>query len=138
MLDAINLNLSNQPSMTKFTSYIIYRKEWALKWAIALLITLLLAFISGTYLKSKPLSLFFFGIMIASFIFIKFLMNYFIRKATIQLDTNKISFHIFKLKDEVEEAFLDYSLFDIKSYNIKFPTNRFACLTLNLNSGNKK
>ena len=65
-------------------------------------------------------------------------MKYFSRKAIIKLDLNKISFDIYKLKDETEEAILDYSLFDIKSYNIQFPTSRFACLTIYSNSGTKK
>jgi hypothetical protein len=103
-----------------------------------LLITLALAFISGTYIKSKPLSLFFFGIMIASFIFIKVMMKYFSRKAIIKLEENKISFDIYKLNKETEEDLFDYSFFDIKSYNIKFPTSRFACLTIYSNSGTKR
>lgn len=65
-------------------------------------------------------------------------MNYFTRKVFIQLYNDKISFDILKLKDDAEESFTDYSFFDINSYNIQFPTSRFACLILNLNSGNKK
>lgn len=124
--------------MTKYTSYIIYRKEWALKWYIFVAISLGLAFTSSFYIKSKLLTISFFALTFATFIFVKIIMKYFTRKAIINLDTTKISFNIFKLKDEIEESFLDYSLFNIQSYNIKFPTNRFACLTLNLNSGNKK
>lgn len=65
-------------------------------------------------------------------------MNYFTRKALIKLDNDKISFDIFKLKDDNNESFVNYSFFDIKSYNIQFPTSRFACLILNFNSGSKK
>lgn len=65
-------------------------------------------------------------------------MNYFTRKVFIQLDNDKISFDIFKLKDDTNEFSVNYSFFDIKSYNIQFPTSRFACLILNLDSGSKK
>ena len=65
-------------------------------------------------------------------------MNYFTRKILVHLDNDKISFDVFKLKDDTKEYNVAYSYFDIKSYNIKFPTSRFACLTLNLNSGSKK
>ena len=65
-------------------------------------------------------------------------MKYFTRKALVGIDTDKISFSILRLQDDSEESFMNYSLSDIKSYGIQFPTGRFACLTLNLNSGNKK
>ena len=124
--------------MIKYTSYIIYRKEWALKWYIFIAITLGLAFMSSFSLKSKPLTILFFALTFGSFIFFKLIMKYFTRKALVNLDTDKISFNILKLKDDTEESFLNYSFSDIKSYNIQFPTSRFACLILNLNSGSKK
>ena len=124
--------------MTEYTSYIIYRKEWALKWYAFIIISLGLSAISNFYLKSRPLTILFLALTFASFLFIRKVMNYFTRKVFIQLDNDKISFDILKLKDDAKEFFTDYSFFDINSYNIQFPTSRFACLILNLNSGSKK
>ncbi len=124
--------------MTEYTSYIIYRKEWAFKWYAFIIISLGLSAVSNFYLKSRPLPILFLALTFASFLFIRIVMNYFTRKVFIQLYNDKISFDILKLKDDAEESFTDYSFFDINSYNIQFPTSRFACLILNLNSGNKK
>lgn len=135
---AINFDFSISASMRKYTSYIIYRKEWALKWFIFIAITLGLAFMSSFALKSKLLTILFFALTFSSFLFFKVIMKYFTRKALINLDTDKISFYILKVKDDTEENFLNYSYSDIKSYNIQFPTSRFVWLILNLNSGSKK
>ena len=103
-----------------------------------MIITMGLSAVGNFYLKSRAVTILFFVLILASFLFIKIMMNYFTRKVLIELDNDKISFKIFKLKEDVEETFFDYSFFDIKSYNIQFPTSRFACLILNSNSGNKK
>lgn len=124
--------------MTEYTSFIIYRKEWALKWYSFIIVSLGLSALSNFYLKSRPLTISFLALTFVSFLFIKIVMNYFTRKALIKLDNDKISFDIFKLKDDNNESFVNYSFFDIKSYNIQFPTSRFACLILNFNSGSKK
>ena len=93
---------------------------------------------SNAYLKSILLSILFLALPVGSIFFINIMMKFFTRKVCIQLDTDKISFNILKLKDDTEESLLDYQFFDIRSYNIQFPTDRFACVILNLNSGNKK
>jgi len=124
--------------VTEYTSFIIYRKEWALKWYAFIIVSLGLSALSNFYLKSRPLTILFLALTFISFLFIKIVMNYFTRKVLIKLDNDKISFDILKLKDDTNEFFVNYSFFDIKSYNIQFPTSRFACLILNLNSGSKK
>jgi hypothetical protein len=124
--------------VTEFTSYIIYRKEWAFKWFFSLGILLGFAFTSDYYLKSRFLTILFLFLTLATFILIKPMMRQFTRKAIIQLDNNKILFNILKLATGQLESQVEYSFFDIQSYNIKFPTSRFACLTLNLYSGNKR
>jgi hypothetical protein len=124
--------------VTELTSYIIYRKEWAFKWFFSLGLLSGFAFTSDYYLKSRLLTILFLCLILATFILIKPIMRRFTRKAIIQLDNNKISFNILKLATGQQESQLEYSFFDIQSYNIKFPTNRFTCLTLNFNSGNKK
>ena len=124
--------------MTEYTSFIIYRKEWALKWYAFIIASLGLSALSNFYLKSRPLTIVFLALTFGSFLFIKIVMNYFTRKVLIRLENDKISLDILKLKDDNNESFVNYSFFDIKSYNIQFPTSKFACLTLNLNSGSKK
>lgn len=120
-----------------FTAYIIYRKEWALKWAAFLVVTIGLAMVSSFYFKSEPLTTLFFALAIASFIFINIIMNYFTRKALIQLNTDKISVSTRKRTDDAEEQIKEYSLVDIASYQIQFPNSRFACLIFKFKSGKK-
>ena len=65
-------------------------------------------------------------------------MKYFTRKALIRIETDKISFNILNVKDDSEDSFLVFPFDKIKSYNIQFLTDRFACLIIYSNSGNKK
>jgi len=102
--------------LTEFTSYIIYRKEWALKWFIILAILFSFLLVSNWYLKSKFLSILFFALLLGSFLFVKIMMKYFTRKALIRIETDKISFNILNVKDDSEDSFLVFPFDKIKSY----------------------
>jgi hypothetical protein len=132
------LGAATSTNLTTFHSYIIFRKQWALRWFSAIIILIALGFISDKYLNSRPLVILFLVLLILPFVFIKSMMNYFTRKATIQLDENGISFDIRKLADNEEEQNEKYQFPDIVFYQIQFPNSRFACIILKLKSGNKK
>ncbi|MBS1653443.1 MAG: hypothetical protein JSU05_01250 [Bacteroidetes bacterium] len=124
--------------MATFQSYIIYRKEWAVKWFSAIIILIALGFISDKYLNSRALAILFVVLLMLPFVFIKSMMNYFTRKATIRLDAEEISFDISKLGNEDEQQNEKYQMHNISCYQIQFPNNRFSCLILKFKSGNKK
>ncbi|MGN6399737.1 MAG: hypothetical protein ACTHMD_04750 [Flavisolibacter sp.] len=132
------MDAATSTKLTTFQSYIIYRKEWALKWFTTIIIFIALMFISDKYLNSRPLTILFLILLIAPFIFLKSIMNYFTRKVTIQVGIDEISFDITKLDNDVEQQNQKYKLLDISSYQIQFPNNRFACIILKLKSGDKK
>ena len=110
----------------------------ALKWFLLMPVIVALIFFSINYLHSKPLALSLLSLIILPFVFIKSLMNYFTRKVTIQVEDDEIFFNIQKKRNEKEDQNQSYKLHDIKSYQIQFPTYRFACIILKLKAGNKK
>ncbi len=123
---------------TKFEINIIYRKEWALKWAILCFLMMILAYISANFLESKALTIACFAILAASFLFIKQIMRYFSRKATLILDPESIAFDISNIKGNRKQISLSYSFSGIAAYRFQIPTTRFVCFTLYLKSGERR
>ena len=124
--------------MKEYSAYIIYRKEWALKWVFLMSIFLGVSAFANFYLISRSLAIIFLALAVGSFLFIKSMMNYFTRKVRIRLYENELSIKVLKLKDDKEEDFFEFPFSDMKSYSIKFPTSNFACLRMTLHSGIKK
>jgi hypothetical protein len=124
--------------MRTFTTSIVpYRREVAWTWFGAIILFAVLAYRSANNLNSRPLTMFFLALMVVPLAFIMVILRYLTRVVTIQLDTESIVLDIRKSSADSEGETLRFALGDIASYQIEFPNDRFACLVLKLNSGDK-
>lgn len=115
-------------------SFIVYRKEMALKLAIFITIGLLLLFVSNYFLNNKILSLFFLIVVIAPIFLIKLVMKRFTRKIAIDLKEKLFCISV-NITGEIPERYLEYYLKEVLDYSIQFPNRRFSSIKLNLKNG---
>ena len=115
-------------------SYIIYRKDMALRLTLTILICILLMLFSIYYLKSNSLAFIFCIVVILPLLFIKPIMKKFTRRINIKLQKNFFSVAIIK-NDNEDKMYEDYPLNQISTYNIQFPTRKFSAIKLNLKKG---
>lgn len=115
-------------------SYIIFRKEMALKMGINVLVCLILLLASIYFFKSRFLALFFVLIMILPLLLLKIVMKIFRREVRISLERRTFSIEINKEGSELRSVF-KYSLDEFRSYNIQLPNRRFSSIKFTLKNG---
>jgi hypothetical protein len=111
-------------------SYIIYRKEMALKMTMNVLGSFILLLASIYVFKSNILAMIFGLIMISPLLFLNSIMKLFRREVFIDLQNRSVSMTIKKEGDE-NEMTSEYFFSEIRSYNIQIANRRFASIKLN-------
>lgn len=118
-------------------SYIVYRKEMALKMSIVVILCLIFLFLSFYVFNSKSLAFIFMCAMVIPIFFLNMIIRLFTRQVFINLRPDSFTIAIKKEGGEQEEA-LDYTLNEIESYNVQFPNRRFSAIKINSKNGDSK
>jgi hypothetical protein len=116
-----------------FSSYIIYRRQLAIKLYLNTLFGFVMIIISLYIFKSNFISFLFALLIIAPILFIKFIFAKFKKKIIVKLEENLFSTSI-ENKNE-DEVYEQYYLNEIQAYNVQFPTRRFSSIAINLKNG---
>jgi len=78
-----------------------------------------------------------FAFLLLPFLFLKSMMKYFTRKATVSINGNSFSIITHKIANDEDYKSETYYLDNISSYGIQFPNDRFASIILNLKNSKK-
>jgi hypothetical protein len=115
------------------SSYIIYRKELALKLGLNALFGGVMMIISLYIFKSNFLALFFSLLMILPLLFINYFFKKLRRKVIVKIEENLFSISI--LNGYRHPLIMEFNLDGIKAYNVQFPNKKFSTITFDLKVG---
>jgi hypothetical protein len=121
----------------KIDSFILYRREMALKLALFVIFDLLLLYLSNSILQNKMLSILFLIIAVSPIIFLKEMTKKYSYRANFILEEQKFLVIVHKNNSGITFN-SEHNLRDIKSYSIQFPNRKLFAIKFNFKLGNFK